>query len=128
MSKPHILPTVILAMGLFGCGPAEEEPTPSIEAKAYFDVSADAKACDRITASLVAGGDFKATDIAGCDGIIDSANPPGFRVTRVNGYCHEEMCGSVLLGWFAVKEDSGQVFEVADVGDWKLGSEVTPSR
>jgi hypothetical protein len=128
MSKPRILAVVILASSLLSCGTEKGKPTPSTETEAYFDVAADAKACNLIKAALVARGDFKATDIAGCDGIIDSANPPGFRVTRVNGYCHEEICGSVLLGWFAVEEDTGRVFEIADVGDWKLGSEVTPSR
>ncbi|HZG34176.1 MAG TPA: hypothetical protein VEZ59_12930, partial [Sphingopyxis sp.] len=76
----------------------------------------------------VAYRDFQAKDIAGCDGIIDSSNPPGFRILRVNGYCQEEICGSVLMGWFAVEEETGRIFEVADVVDWKLGSEVTPSR
>lgn len=128
MLKLHILPAIILALGLLSCGMAEDERAVSTDTEADFDVSADAKTCDRLKASLVASGDFEEKNIAGCDGIIDSSNRPGFRIARVNGYCDEEICGSVLMGWFAVEEDTGRVFEVADVADWKLGSEVTPSR
>ncbi|HET6525590.1 hypothetical protein [Sphingopyxis sp.] len=106
---------------------AEHEKAASIEAEAYFDTSADAKTCDWLKTMLVASGDFQAKDIAGCDGIIDSSNPPSFRIARVNGYCHEAICGSVLMGWYAVEEETGRVFEVADVADWKLGSEVIPA-
>ncbi|WP_156878177.1 hypothetical protein [Sphingopyxis sp. QXT-31] len=104
----------------------EDEQAASVKAEASFDISADAKACDLLKASLVANRDFEEKNIAGCDGVVDSFNPPGFRIARVNGYCHEEICGSVLMGWFAVEEDTGRVFEW-NVADEELGPEINPA-
>lgn len=115
-----------LSLGIHGCGTAQDPGGPS-ETEDYFDDIADARACDAIKAALVASKRFESRTIAGCDGVVNSENPSGFRIARVNGFCREEVCGSVLLGWYAVEERSGSVFEVADVGDWTLGPQVNPS-
>ena len=124
--RPLFLPLMIL--GLLGCGAPQDEQDIPPKADTLFDTVADAKACASIKAALVESGRFQTSQIADCDGIIDSSNPRGFRIMRVNGYCREEICGSVLMGWYAVEVSSSRVYVIDDVADWTLGKEVTPPR
>lgn len=74
------------------------------------------EACEATTQALVENGYFSASQIAGCDGGKDSGQP-GFYLLRVNAYCHQEICGSVLLGWYGVDEVTGQVHDW-DYDEW----------
>ena len=105
---------------------AETKTEPATEPEELFDWAADERACEAIKTAVVARGDYEMSRIAGCDGIVDDDNPDGYRVVRMNGFCREELCGSVLMGWFALEEETGRVFEIDDVGNWTLGEEVVP--
>ena len=124
LRRPVLLLSIIF--GLSGCDAVLDEQLAPRKAGSQFDARANSKACNSIKVALVESGRFKASQLAGCDGIIDSSNPRGFRIARVNGYCREEICGSVLLGWYAVEASSDRVFEIEDVAEWTLGPEVTP--
>src|SRR5687768_3787327 len=70
-------------------------------------VSSGNEVCELITAAVVARGEYRAPQVAGCDG--GSEKPGGYIVTRLNAHCREPVCGSVLLGWYAVQQDTGHV-------------------
>ena len=60
-----------------------------------------------------------------CDTVRDSDVPRGFYLVVLHGRCREEICGSTLIGWYAVQRSSGRVFEW-DVGESRLGKPLTP--
>lgn len=61
--------------------------------------------------------------IAGCEG-GESEDIPGLIVLRLNAVCRQELCGSVLMGWYAVDVETMRVWEW-DVEAWQLGEEIT---
>ena len=94
------------------------------EQVAIFDTRADLVACNAVQTTLAAAKRYSEAEMAGCDGIVDNQNPDGFRVLRVNGYCEQDVCGSVLLGWYALQLATGRVFEISDLSELAIGSEV----
>ena len=95
---------------------------PSGCAKPKAVASAEA-ACAVATARVTAQRRLPISHVAVCDGVSEGDGPPGYYVMALRAHCREEMCGSTLMGWFAVKKASGEVFEV-DVEDWKVGRAV----
>jgi len=82
--------------------------------------------CKLVKSAVVAQGQYRETQIAGCDGTVQNEYPEGYTVVRLNGFCREQVCGSVLLGWYAVQQTSGRVFQW-NVADWALGPEINPA-
>lgn len=104
---------LVAAMSFGGCAAAD-----------VLDVVAsDDQACERIMAVLAQNKTYRAEQMAGCDGGKDDNNP-GYYLLRVNGYCRDPQgCGSVLLGWYAIDEKTGAVFEM-DFAEWQIGQRI----
>jgi hypothetical protein len=104
----------LLAAAMFaGCASAEEPQS----------VTSDDQACERVMSVLVENNTYRADQMANCEGGADENNP-GYYVLRVNGFCRDRQgCGSVLLGWYAVDEKTGAVFEI-DVAEWAVGPRI----
>ncbi len=95
-----IIPVVVLTLGLAGCDAAG-----NLDARI-----SEAEACDAVKGAVVSTGRFEADVINNCDfGSSDEA--PAYYVLRLNAHCREELCGSVLLGWYGVERDTGRVFD-----------------
>jgi hypothetical protein len=58
--------------------------------------------------------------IAGCETILSTHTSRGFYTLGLHGRCRETVCGSTLVGWYAVGKRTGRVFEW-DVAEWRLG-------
>ena len=67
---------------------------------------------------------FDMSLIASCD-MAGSHTEGGnkYQVLRHNGYCEQDVCGSVLMGWFAVNTATGEV-HAWDVGEQLLGTQI----
>ena len=104
------LPIAIAALTLPGC--AKPQPVANVEA-------ACAVATDRVTAEK----GLPVSHVAFCDNIPEKSGRPGYYIMALRAHCREELCGSTLMGWFAVQKATGEVFEV-DVTDWSLGRPV----
>ena len=102
----------LIALALSGC--AKTQPVASAEA-----------ACALATARVTSERHLPVSHVAYCDDIAEADSPVGYYVTALRAYCKEELCGSTNMGWFAVNKATGEVFEVVDVSDWKLGRRVT---
>ena len=63
------------------------------------------------------------SQIAGCE-VSDRANAQDFYVLRLNGLCREDVCGSVLLGWYGVERETGEVFDW-DIAENRPGGDVS---
>ncbi len=64
--------------------------------------------------------------VAMCDNIAEADSPDGYYVLAMLAYCKEDVCGSTSMGWFAVEKSTGEVFEIADVTDWRIGRRIGP--
>ena len=114
MMRFHPLTPALLAPALLSCGgPAHERLA-----------SSDDGVCELITAAVVARGEYREPQVAGCDAL--SEEPGGYLKTRLNGHCREPVSGSVLLGWYAVQQDTGRVFEW-NMAEDAIGREIVPS-
>ncbi len=89
------------------------KPVESIEA-------ACASASSRVTALR----HLPVSHVVQCEGLESSDEPSGYQIVGLHGPCVEEICGSTLMGWFAVRKENGDVFEY-DVAESKLGRAVT---
>jgi len=70
---------------------------------------------------------FNVSFIASCD--MSGSHTEGdneFQVLRHSGYCKQDVCGSVLMGWFAVNTATGEVHDW-DVGEQLLGAPISLS-
>ena len=106
------LPILLMLFALVPSGCAKPEAVASAEA-----------ACDVATARVTAQRGLPISHVAVCEGISEGAGPPGYYVMALRAHCREEMCGSTLMGWFAVKKAPGEVFDW-DVAEWKVGQAV----
>jgi hypothetical protein len=86
-------------------------------------VTSDEGACSMATARVTALRHVPSTSVAFCDHAQSTELPAGYYVLALHGHCQEEVCGSTNMGWFAVKEATGEVFEW-DTADMKLGRPV----
>ena len=84
-------------------------------------------ACVVATARVTAQSGLPTSHVAFCDDIAEADSPAGYYVMALRAHCSEELCGSTNMGWFAVQK-AGDVFEVDDVTDWKLGRRVPEVR
>lgn len=104
----------LLALSLANCGAP----------KANDLAVREDEVCALIKNAVVAQGQYREAQIASCDPVSEMRK--GYLVTRLNGHCREEICGSVLLGWYAVHRDSRRVFKWT-VGDDTPGAEIYPA-
>ena len=81
-------------------------------------------ACAVATARVTAQNGLPTSHVAFCDDIAEADSPAGYYGMALRAHCFEELCGSTNMGWFAVRRATGDVFEVDDVTDWKLGRRV----
>ena len=85
-------------------------------------------ACVVATAQVTAQNGLPTSHVSFCDHIAEADGPAGYYVMALRAHCSEELCGSTNMGWFAVQKATGDVFEVDDVTDWKLGRRVSNAR
>lgn len=104
MLKP-IIALAVLSLPMSGCTTA-------------VPVRSDESACFTATDRVAAVRQLPATHVAVCEASSNSV--PGYYVVGLWGHCREDLCGSTLIGWFAVRKTDGDVFEL-DVGDWTVG-------
>ena len=104
------LPIVVAALTLPGC--AKPHPVADVEG-----------ACAVATARVTAERGLPVSHVATCDPGNEESGRPGYYIVALRAHCREELCGSTLMGWFAVRKATGEVFEV-DVADWEPGRRV----
>ena len=93
-------------------------------------VTTEKEACDLTKTRVAARGHFPVSAIAFCDVIIPEAQPKGLYVLGLHGKrddCGGDICGSTLMGWFAVQKATGRMFEWDSVEE-KLGQQVQVRR
>jgi len=111
MTRGLTIPLAIVALSSPGC--AQTPPASTAEA-----------ACATATARVTAQRGLPTSHVALCDDIPEADGPRGYYVLALRAHCFEDVCGSTNMGWFAVQKATGDVFEVDDVTDWKLGRRV----
>ncbi|MDQ8030194.1 MAG: hypothetical protein REJ23_15815 [Brevundimonas sp.] len=87
-------------------------------------VSSAGDACAKATAMVTGQRGLPIRHVAYCDQIDEADGRPGYYVMGLRAHCFEDLCGSTLMGWFAVEKVTGNVFEVDDVAEWTLGQRV----
>lgn len=80
-------------------------------------------ACTVATARVTAARGLPLGHVASCDPVGAEDSPAGYHVLGLRAVCDQDLCGSTLMGWFAVETATGTVFEW-DVAEWRLGPEV----
>jgi len=80
-------------------------------------------ACAVATARVTAARGLPRGHVASCDPVGADDNPAGYHVLGLRAVCNQDLCGSTLMGWFAVEKGTGAVFEWA-VAEWRPGPEV----
>ena len=106
--------TAMVFEALLGAGAAPVQAAP---------VSTEEAACAVAKAAVSAQRRFPVSRIRLCDTIDPVHSPRGFYVLGLHGWCREEICGSTLMGWFAVQKATGRLFEW-NVAENKLGPPV----
>ncbi|MBX9460982.1 MAG: hypothetical protein KL785_07775 [Brevundimonas sp.] len=101
---------------------------PSASCTTTQSVSSAEAACVVATARVTAQRRLPTSHVAFCDDVSEADSLAGYYVMALRAHCLEELCGSTNMGWFAVQRASGEVFEVDDVADWKLGRRVPDVR
>jgi hypothetical protein len=86
-------------------------------------VRTDGAACAIAKARVAAQLQRTRASIPGCETLRAVDSPRGFYILALRGRCREPVCGSTLIGWFAVQKRSGRVFEW-DVAESGLGRPV----
>ena len=109
MTRSLMIMLAVLALPTVGC--TTTEPVRSEQA-----------ACAVASARITELRHLPATHVASCEGGLQE-DVPGHYVVSLHGHCREEICGSTLMGWFAVRQRDGAVFDF-DVGNWKVGRPV----
>ncbi|GAA4751660.1 hypothetical protein GCM10023264_18000 [Sphingomonas daechungensis] len=102
---------------------------PSTAPAGAAPVTSEKVACDVAKARVAARGHFPVSAIAFCDFITSEEQSKDLYVLGLHGKrddCGDDVCGSTLMGWFAVEKSTGLVFEW-DFTDFpgKLGAAVT---
>lgn len=97
---------------------------PSAGCTTKKSVGSAEAACGVATVRVTAQRGLPTTHVAFCDDIAEADSRSGYYVMALHAHCSEAVCGSTNMGWFAVQKATGDVFEVDDVADWKLGRRV----
>jgi hypothetical protein len=63
------------------------------------------------------------SSIPDCETLRAVDSPQGYYLLALRGWCREPICGSTLIGWFAVRKRSGRIYEW-DVPEMRLGPRV----
>lgn len=106
----RVFPTMLLTLAaLSPTGCASASPVANEQA-----------ACTIATAKVTAIRGVPTSHVALCDHASHDADSAGYYVMALRAYCHEELCGSTNMGWFAVRKTTGEVLEW-DVGNWRVG-------
>jgi hypothetical protein len=103
-----------LAAVLLWAAPADATPVSSGEAACAVARARVAGHFHRTRASIPA-----------CETLRAADGPRDYYLLALRGWCRETVCGSTLIGWFAVEKHTGRVFEW-DVGEDRLGVELSP--
>lgn len=106
------LAMMLTLIGLSSPSCAKSHPVPNTQA-----------ACTVATARITALRHLPISHVAYCEGSQSDDKPQGYYIVDLHGPCLEEVCGSTLMGWFAVRKTDGDVFEF-DVAEWKVGRPV----
>lgn len=80
-------------------------------------------ACTAARARVAAQLHRTPSSIPGCETLRAADSPRGIYVVALYGRCREPICGSILIGWYAVQKRTGHVFEW-NVSEWRLGSRI----
>ena len=80
-------------------------------------------ACTAATARVTAERDVPTAHVAMCDPLADAEGPDGYHVLGLRAVCNQDLCGSTLMGWFAVEKATGAVFEW-NVAESRVGAGV----
>ena len=75
------------------------------------------------TAQVTAARGLPLGHVASCDPVRAEDSPAGYHVLGLRAVCNQDLCGSTLMGWFAVEKATGAVFEW-DVAESRLGAGV----
>lgn len=87
-------------------------------------VGSASAACSLATAKVMAELHQPSSHVADCEALNPADVPRGYYVLTLRGHCREpEGCGSTLIGWYAVRKGTRQVFEW-NVANWKLDRRV----
>ena len=110
MVKNLAMVLAVLALPTAGCAMPEA-------------VESDQSACAAAVARVAALRQLPVSHVASCEaGSRDDV--PGYYVVSLRGHCREALCGSTLIGWFAVRKADGAVFDF-NVGEWKVSQPVS---
>jgi hypothetical protein len=94
------VPLVTLSSLLAGCAGTPRVAVATAEA-----------ACTVATARVTAERDLPTAHVAICDPVSEADRSDGYYLLGLRAHCREELCGSTLMGWFAVEKTTGAVFE-----------------
>lgn len=99
---------------------------PTIGCTTAQPVRSDQEACTITTARITELRHLPVTYVAYCDASKDP-EVPGYYIVGLHAYCREELCGSTLMGWFAVRQTDGAVFDFV-VGEERVGKPVSETQ
>lgn len=100
---------LIAASMALWCAPADAAPVRTAEA-----------ACAIAKARLSGHRRIPSSRVAACETIRAESSPDGYYLLALYGRCEEPVCGSTLMGWFAVRKSTGRLFQW-NLGEWSLG-------
>ncbi len=86
-------------------------------------VTSAGAACTVATARVTAARGLPLGHVASCDPVRAEDSPAGYHVLGLRAVCNQDLCGSTLMGWFAVETATGAVFEW-DVAESRIGAGV----
>lgn len=99
-----------------------QELGPVAPPLAYVPDASPIEACDLLQETVVADGTYRDEQIYGCE--LRPREGADLHIGRLNAHCREEICGSVMLGWYAVNLETRQVWEW-DISYDEVGKELS---
>ena len=118
--KLRMAPSAAIAVALFATGSILQ----AASARTAL-VRTEKAACASLKRVMASKGHFPISRIAFCDTVAPEHGLKGYYVIGLHGKrddCGPDgICGSTLMGWFAVEKSTGRVFEF-DLEEWKPGA------
>lgn len=105
MAKGFTLLLTVMVLSSVGCAGTPADAVTSAEA-----------ACSVATSRVTAERQLPTAHVAQCDPVSEADSPEGYYVLALRAHCREALCGSTLMGWFAVEKATGTVYDF-DVGE-----------